>query len=174
MRRLAYPYARYLIKKSNLKDLGLNAKHFLEDAGFSITKYDEDNEDSGILVIGVNKTVLDYLKQKKPMGHLQEFFLELTSFFDVDVTPLRDIDEQSQRVGVELYFWPFKKGVLMEVFILPYMELMNRAEHCRLIHHPQEEITDWYLCEETWEHLKPKIENHFQVKPIVERAPITQ
>ena len=170
MRRLAYPYGRYVIKDAKLPDVGLEAKHFLEHQGFSVIKYDEQNDGAGVLVIGVNKTILEHLKQKKPMGRLQEFFYELTSLFSVDLTPLRDIDENSQRVGIEIYLWPFEKGILLEVFILPYMEMMNKAEICRFIDTPEEELTDWYLSEEIWEEIEPKIVESFKAKPVKRRS----
>jgi len=170
MRRLAYPYGRFLIEKVSIDKLGLEAKHFIEHQGFSIIKYDEKNEDVGVLVIGVNKTILEYIKQKKPMGRLQEYFLELTSLFSVDVTPLRDIDVESQRIGIEIYLWPYKEHVLMEVFVLPYMEMRNKAEVCRFIENPEEELTDWYLTEEIWEQIRPELKKKFNTKTVSKRS----
>jgi len=169
MRRLAYPYGRFLIENTSLETLGMEAKHFLEHQGFSVIKFDEKNEDIGILVVGVNKTILEYIKQKKPMGRLQEYFLEVTSLFSMDFAPLRDIDEASQRIGIEIYLWPSKEKVLMEVFVLPYMEMLNKAEVCRFIKNPQEDITDWYLSEEVWENIKPELKKTFQAKQVFTR-----
>jgi hypothetical protein len=50
MRRRAYPYGRYLIKDKKVPDVGPELKGFIEKLGFSITKYDEKNENRGTLI----------------------------------------------------------------------------------------------------------------------------
>lgn len=166
MRRRAYPYGRYLIKDKKVADLGLKLKDFIEKLDFPIVKYDENNEGVGTLIIGVNKKIIDLIKQKKPSGHLQEIFYELFSLFSVDVVSLRDMDEESQRIGLEIYLWPTNRGVLMEMFVLPYMEHLNKTEIFSITETAEEEITDWYLCEQTWEHIEPKIVSNFNAEPV--------
>ncbi len=170
MRRNAYPYGRYILENETIDVLGSNLKDFIEKLNFSIIKYNNKNEGIGTLIIGVNKKILELMKQKKPSGHLQEFILELTSLFSMDIISFRDVDEESQRIGLEIYLWPTKKGVLMEMFILPYMEHFNRTEIFSLKETNEEEITDWYLCEHIWEHIEPLIINNFKAKAVHRRA----
>jgi len=165
MRRRAYPFGRYLIKDKKVADLGPKMKFFIEKLGFSIIKYDEKNENAGTLIIGVNKTIIDLLKQHKPSGRLQELFSEIFSLFSFDMVSLRDVDEGSQRMGLEIYLWPTKRGIIMEMFILPYMEDLNKKEIFGITETTEEEITDWYLCETTWEHIEPKIISNFNAEP---------
>lgn len=166
MRRRAYPFGRYLIKDKKVGDLGLKLKDFIEKLDFSIIEYNEKNEKVGTLIIGVNKTIVDLMKQKKPSGHLQEIFSEVSSLFYFDMVSLRDVDEGSQRMGLEIYLWPIKKGTLMEMFIFPYMEHLNKKEIFDITESTEEEITDWYLCEMTWDHIEPKIVSHFNAEPV--------
>jgi len=166
MRRRAYPFGRYLLKDKKVADVGPKMKNFVEKLGFSIVKYDEKNEMTGVLIIGVNKTIREFIKEKKPSGHLQEMFTELFSLFSIDVVSLRDTDEESQRIGLELYLWPTKKGVILEMFILPYMENLNKKEIFGITETTEEEITDWYLCETTWEKIEPKIVSNFNAEQV--------
>jgi len=129
MRRRAYPFGRYLLKDKKVADVGPKMKNFVEKLGFSIVKYDEKNEMTEALIIGVNKTIREFIKEKKPSGHLQEMFTELFSLFSIDVVSLRDTDKESQRIGLELYLWPTEKGVILEMFILPYMENLNKKKY---------------------------------------------
>jgi hypothetical protein len=88
----------------------------------------------------------------------------------MDVPSFRETDLASQRVGVELYLWPVSNGVLLEVFILPYIEHLNRPEIYGITQSKAEEFTDWYLCEHTWEHIMPEIEKKFDLQPVHMRA----
>ncbi len=164
MRRRAYPYGRYLIKDKKVHDIGSDLKSFIEMLGFSITKHDKKNEGIGTLIIGVNKKIDELIKQKKPPGHI----LEVLSGFNVP--SYRDMDPESQRVGIELYLWPTDEGVLMEMFILPYMEHLDKREIYGITETEEEEITDWFLCEQVWEHIEPKIIAKFGVEPVHRRA----
>ena len=164
MRRRAYPYGRYMILAQKLDELGPKLRDYVENLGFPIVKYDEKNEGKGILIIGVNKKVMDLITQKKPSGFLTALF---TGF---SVPSLRDTDVESQRVGVEVYLWPVSEGILMELFVLPYMEHMNKYEMFRITESEEEEITDWYLCEHVWEEIEPKIVSQFSAKSVHRRA----
>lgn len=166
MRRVAYPYGRYLLKEKNVTDLGPQVKAFVEDQGFSTVRYDEENEGRGTLVVAVNKKVIDLLIQKKPPGHL----LTLIGGLTFDIPSFRDMDMESQRVGIELYLWPIDEGTLMELFILPYMEHMDKPEKYHVTQTEAEEITDWFLCEQIWEEIEPKIVAEFQAEPVHRRA----
>lgn len=164
MRRLAYPYGRYLLKEKKVIDIGPKLKDITQELGFSIVKYDNKNERVGTLIIGVNKKIGELIKQKKPPAHL----LEVLSGFNVP--SFRDMDPESQRVGIELYLWPTDEGVLMEIFVLPYMEHMDKREIYGITETEEEEITDWFLCEQTWEHIEPKIVDKFDAEPVHRRA----
>jgi hypothetical protein len=164
MRRRAYPYGRYLIADVKAVDLGPRLRDFIEGLGFPIVKYDEQNEGEGTLIIGVNKKIMEFIRQKKPSGFLTVLFSGFS------VKSLRDTDIESQRVGVEVYLWPVSEGVLMELFVLPYMEHMNKYEIFHLTESDEEEITDWYVCEHVWEEIEPKIASQFSARSVHRRA----
>ena len=164
MRRRAYPYGRYLIKDKEVSDMGLELIGFIEKLGFSITKHDEKNEGRGTLIIAVNKKITDLIKQDKPPGNLQVL---LSGF---NVPSYRDMDPESQRVGIEFYLWPIDEGILMEMFILPYMEHLDKPEIYGITETKDEEITDWFLCEQVWEHIEPKIVDNFNAESVHRRA----
>jgi hypothetical protein len=166
MRRVAYPYGRYLLKEKNVTDVGPQVKESLETLGFSIVKYDEENEKRGTLVVAVNKKIIDLLIQKKPPGHLLTIIGGLT----FDIPSFRDMDVESQRVGVELYLWPIDEGTLMELFILPYMEHFDKPEKYHVTQTEAEEITDWFLCEQIWEEIEPKLVAELQAELVHRRA----
>ena len=170
MRRRSYPYGRYLLKDKKVAEVGSRLKDFIEKLGFSVIKYDEKNEGVGTLIIGVNKKIIELIKQGKPPGPLQEFFFELFSLFSIDIPSFRDTDEESQRIGIEIYLWPSNNGVLMEMFVLPYMEHLNKPEIFNITETNEEEITDWYLCEQTWEEIEPKVVANFNAEPVIRRA----
>ncbi len=164
MRRHGYPYGRYLIKDKKVEDVALDLKGLMENYGFSIAKHDDKNEGSGTLIIAVNKKISELIKQKKPSGHLQ---MILSGFA---VPSYRDMDVESQRVGIELYLWPIDEGILMEMFVLPYMEHLDKFEIYGITESEEEEITDWFLCEQTWEHIEPQIVKYFSAEPVHRRA----
>ncbi len=164
MRRRAYPYGRYLTKGIEVQKMGPKLRDFMENEGYTISKFDEENEGKGTLIIAVNKKIMDLFKQKKPSGYLQVL---LSGF---SISSLRDTDVESQRVGVELYLWPIEEGILLELFVLPYMEHMNRYEMYGLSESEEEEITDWFLCEQIWDEIEPKIVSNFNFEPVHRRA----
>ena len=166
MRRVAYPYGRYMLKGKQVVDMGPELKDFVERLGFSIVKYDKENEGRGTLIIAVNKKIIELLKQKKPPGHLLTIIGGLT----FDIPSYRDMDVESQRVGIELYLWPIEDGTLMELFVLPYMEHLDKPEKYHVTQTEEEEITDWFLCEQIWEEIEPKIVAEFQAEPVHRRA----
>jgi hypothetical protein len=170
MRRRAYPYGRYLIRDRTVTDLGSELKFFMEKAGYSIAKQDEENEGTGTLIVAVNKSVTELFMQKKPPGHLEMIARGLLAGFTIDISSMRDMDDTSQRIGMELYLWPVEEGVLLEMFVLPYMEHLNRSEIFGITESREEEITDWYLCERTWELLEPEIVGYFKAEPVHRRA----
>lgn len=166
MRRRAYPYGRYLVKDRQVGELGTELKSFIQDMGFKISKYDPNNEDRGVLVIAVNKKGFELFRQKKPPGKLSM----IISGFSLTEPSLKDLDEESQRVGIELYLWPVEEGVLLEVFVLPYMDYFDRTEIYGITESQEEEITDWYLCEHTWEHMMPKMKKQFNLERVHRRG----
>ncbi len=166
MRRHAYPYGRYLIENETIEALGPRLKAYLASFGFPIAKYKEGNEGSGILIVAVNKRIGEFLKQKKPPGHLRM----VMRGFPIETPSMREMDTASQRIGIECYLWPLEEGVLFELFVLPYMSLFNAKEIFGLTESSTEEITDWYLCEQIWEELIPKLEADFPVAPIHKRC----
>ncbi len=166
MRRRAYPYERYLIKGEKVEATGPKLKVFLKDLGFPVIKYDTKNEGKGTLIIAVNKKIKDLSLQKKPSGRLEM----ILRGFQIDIPSFRETDLESQRVGIELYLWPIDNRTLLEIFILPYNEHFNRPEIYGLTQSHTEEITDWYLCEQIWEHIIPKLESEFDLKPVHTRA----
>lgn len=164
MRRRGYPYGRYLIKDKKIDAIGSKLKGFMENLDFSIAKYDEKNEGTGTLIIAVNKKIEELIKQKKPSGRL------LTILSGFSIPSYRDMDVKSQRVGVEFYLWPIDEGVLMEMFVLPYMEHFDKFEIFGITESEEEEITDWFLCEQTWEHIEPEIVANFNAEPVHRRG----
>lgn len=165
MRRRAYPYGRYLIKEKKIDILSEEIHDFINEIGFPIIKYDKKNEGNGTLIIAVNKKIRDLMRQKKPPGHLEMILRELP----FDMPSFREMDLDSQRIGIELYLWPLSEGTLLEIFILPYMEHLNKKEIYGITESKKEEITDWILCEQTWDYLVPKINAEFDIDPIVKR-----
>ena len=170
MRRLAYPYGRYLLKDATVSDMGPQLEAFLQELDFSIIKYDISNEGIGTVIIAVNKKIKALKKQDKPPGHLNLVLRGLLSAFTTDIPSLRDMDVESQRAGIEVYLWPVEEGALMELFVIPYMEHLNRPEIYHITESKEEEITDWFLCEQIWERVEPKIVEKFNAEPVHRRA----
>jgi hypothetical protein len=164
MRRRGYPYGRYLIKDKPISDIGPQMGTYLESLDFKIVKHDPNNEGRGTLIIAVNKKVTELIKQKKPSGYLEMILSGFT------IPSQRVYDAESQRVGIEAYLWPVDEGVLLELFVLPYMEHMDRFEIFGLTESEDEEITDWFLCEQVWESIEPKIQKEFSAEPVQRRA----
>jgi len=155
MRRPGHPFGKYLVEGKRVAELGPPLKAFMEKLGFPVVKYKTENEGDGIVVIAVNKKVMELLRRRKPSGHIEI----LSGTFAGCAPRLGDLDEESQRVGVELYLWPTQRGTLLEIFVFPYMELFNRPEIEGLTETKTEEITDMLLCEHTWEAVEPEIVN---------------
>lgn len=166
MRRRAYPYGRYLIRKNDSTGLGDLLKVFIKEKGFHISKYDPENEGEGILIIGVNKSIREMWRMKKPPGKLAM----ILSGFSLDVPSFKEEDEGSQRIGIEMYLWPVEEGTLLEVFILPYMSYLDHTEIYGITESGDEEITDWYLCEHTWEELIPEMMDRFHMEEVHRRG----
>jgi len=154
------------VEGGKIRVLGPKLKRFIGDFGFPIIKYDTENEGKGILIIAVNKDVMSFIKQKKPPGRIEM----ILSGFPIDMPSFREMDMDSQRVGIELYLWPSENGILLEVFVLPYMGRFNRKEIYGLTQSEEEEITDWYLCEHIWEEIIPKLEAKFDLGMIHKRS----
>ena len=181
MRRHAYPYGRYLVKKMDVEKMGLELRDFMAALGLSVIKYNTKNEGKGILLIAVNKKIISLMKQKKPPGRIQTLLSKcpinvhsirdlVFSEFARNMLSYREMDCESQRVGVEIYLWPMKKETLLEIFILPYMERLNRPEIFGLTQSKEEEFTDWYLCVRIWDVMIPEIEDEFDLELIHMRA----
>ncbi len=166
MRRRAYPYGRYLVRDKDIGVLGHELKNHVNQLGFHISKFDEENEGEGTLIVAVNKTITEMLRKKKAPGKLKM----ILSAFSLNVPSLRNLDEESQRVGMELYLWPVSEGVLLEAFVLPYMEYLNRPEIFGLTETKDEEITEWYLCEHTWENVMPEMTDKFDMEQVHRRG----
>lgn len=162
MRRRAYPFGRYLVRDNEIGKIGKKLKAIIEKLGFPVIKYDTKNEKTGTLIIAVNKKVMDFFKQRKPPGRIQM----ILGGYSLDTSSFREMDMDSQRVGIELYLWPFDDNLLLEIFVLPYMGHINTPEIFGLTESRAEEITDWYLCEETWEHIIPKITKELDMEPV--------
>jgi hypothetical protein len=145
-------------------------KEFVQAQKLSVVKYEDDNEGKGTLIIAVNKKIGELFKQKKPPGQLEAVMSGLFSGFEFDVPALRDLDAESQRAGLEIYLWPIDDGVLMELFVLPYMEHLDHTEIFGLTETKDEEIADWYLCEHIWADIEPKIVREFNAEPVHRRA----
>lgn len=166
MRRHAYPFGRYLVRDRKIEDVAPHLKKYVDELGFPVVKYDTDNEGMGTLIVAVNKKRLDLFFQTKPPGRIEM----LLAGFSLNTPSFREMDLDSQRVGIELYLWPFETGILVEIFTIPYMELLNRPEIYGLTESRDEEITDWYLCEHIWEEIVPRIEKKFDLEPVHRRA----
>ncbi len=165
MRRRAYPYGRYLIRDKGVDELSPKFKSLVKELDFHISKYDTENEGDGTVIVAVNKTVGEMLRQKKPPGKLKM----ILSAFSLGVPSFKDLDEESQRVAVEIYLWPVDEGTRLEVFLLPYMELMDRPEIYGITESEDEEMTEWYLCEHVWEHIIPIMKKKFDLEVVHRR-----
>ena len=166
MRRRAYPYGRYLVKDKTVKELGPRFKKLIKSYGFPCIKYDTRNEGKGTLIVAVNKRIGKLLGEHHPPGRIQM----ILSGFSIDTASFRETDMDSQRVGIEIYLWPVDEGTLLELFILPYMEMLNRPEIYGITESKEEEITDWYLCERTWDYIFPKLEGEFDLELVHRRG----
>jgi hypothetical protein len=164
MRRRGYPFGRYLIKDKKAEDLGPLLGDFVQNQGFKIVKFSDKNEGKGTLIIAVNKKIKEFMKQKKPSGYLT------TVLSGFSVPSFRETDYESQRVGIEMYLWPISEGILMEIFVLPYMEHFDKTEIYGLTETKTEEITDWYVCEHVWEEVVPKIVSEFDAELVHRRG----
>ncbi|UCE74173.1 MAG: hypothetical protein JSV56_00330 [Methanomassiliicoccales archaeon] len=164
MRRLVYPYGKYLLKDREVEVVGPKMKDFLGNLGFKIVKFDSENEKIGTLIIAVNKEISEL---KKPALDRIKMILRR---YPQDIKSEIEVDLKSQRVGIELYLWPKEEGTLLEIFILPYMEHFDRQEIFRITESETEEITDWFLCEQTWERIASELEDEFSAEPLYWRA----
>jgi hypothetical protein len=164
MRRLVYPYGKYLIKNKEVKVVGQKLKDILIALGFKIIKFDTKNEEIGTLVIAVNKEIKEL--KKPPLNRIKMILRR----YPRDIKSSIEVDMESQRVGIELYLWPKEEGALLELFVLPYMEHLDKQEIFGITESEKEEITDWYLCEQVWEEVAPKIESEFDAEPLYWRV----
>lgn len=155
-----------MVRDKDIGVLGHELKNHVNQLGFHISKFDEENEGEGTLIVAVNKTITEMLRKKKAPGKLKM----ILSAFSLNVPSLRNLDEESQRVGMELYLWPVSEGVLLEAFVLPYMEYLNRPEIFGLTETKDEEITEWYLCEHTWENVMPEMTDKFDMEQVHRRG----
>ncbi len=166
MRRVTYPYGRYIIRDLRAVTIGEKMKEFLEKQGFPITRFDPKNEGNGILIVAVNKRIKDFIREKRPVTHVE---LLLKGLFTHAIT-LEKKALESQRVGIEVYLWPLEENdTLLELFIFPYMEFINKKEIYGLTESREEELRDWCLCEQVWEELAPKLEIEFDAEPLHHR-----
>ncbi|MEE9151759.1 MAG: hypothetical protein V3U20_08020 [Thermoplasmata archaeon] len=166
MQRRVYPYGKYLLKDGEVGTVGPKLKDFVSTLGFDIIKYETENEEIGTLIIAVNKKIGEFLKEKTPSDRIK---MILRGFPGVIPSSFEQ-DLESQRVGIELYLWPKEKGSLLELFVLPYMEHFDKQEIFGITEFEAEEITDWYLCEQVWERIAPKIEAEFDAEPLYWRV----
>ena len=164
MRRLVYPYGKYLIKNKEVEVVGQKLKDILSALGFKIIKFDTKNVEIGTLIIAVNKEIKEL--KKPPLNRIKMILRR----YPRDIKSSIEVDMESQRVGIELYLWPKEEGVLLELFVLPYMEHFDKQEIFGITESEKEEITDWYLCEQVWEEVAPKIESEFDAEPLYWRA----
>jgi hypothetical protein len=164
MRRLVYPYGKYLLKGGEVGTVGPKLKDFLSSLGFKIVKHDTKNEEIGTLIIAVNKDIKEL--KKPPLDRIKMILRR----YPRDIKSSIEVDMESQRVGIELYLWPKEEGSLLEIYVLPYMEHFDKQEIFGITESEKEEITDWYLCEQVWERIAPKIESEFDAEPLYWRA----
>ncbi len=161
MRRFIYPSGNYIIEEKSIRDMRLELKDFIEKQGFKVLKFDPENEKKGTLIIATNKEKKSLVLEKT--SNLASRF---ASIFTGDEPLPQSIDFEAQRIGVEFYLWPSEHDILLEVFVLPYMEHLNRPEIPSFSEGEVEQITDWCLCESTWETLIPMIKEEFDAKPV--------
>jgi len=166
MRRIAYPFGRYMLAGRKVSEEGPRVREFIRAFGYPIVKFDEKNEGDGTLVIAVNKTVAEI----KMDGAKWDPIERLTRLFHLNVPPMQDLKPDEQRVGIEFYLWPVDEGVVLEVFVLPYMEHMDRTEVYRLTQSWTEEIADWYLAEQIWAEFSGDIEKFLDAEPMQVRS----
>ncbi len=170
MRRRSYPYGRYLAKDTTMLKLGRHLEDFLAERDFKIIETDERNEDVGYLIVAVNKPKEKISLSDFDFGHLKLFFQR----YPLTTPTLEETDMAEQRVGVEVYLWPSDEAegeddVIVEVFVLPYMEHFNKEEIYGLTGTESEEVTDWYLCENIADQLFPSMEDEFGLEGLIIR-----
>jgi len=166
MRRVAYPYGRYLLRGGSVEDLAPRVQEYVRSFGYPITRYDTRNEGRGTLIVAVNKTVAE---ARFDGAHLDPLFIIARALHGA-VPSFGDLDPGAQRVGIEFYLWPVDEGVLLEVFVLPYMEHMDRKEIYGVTQSEMEEVADWYLTERIWAEISPGIESDLGAEPLLIRG----
>ena len=126
MRRLAYPYGRFLLKGNKVTDMGPKLRDYTQELGFSIVKYDNKNESVGTLIIGVNKKIGELIKymavfeRRGPSyanKELGNYFRKIYSLFSSD-TQL-DGEEFQERLTNVI--------VALKLFIVHMPSLMKNA-----------------------------------------------
>ncbi|MCK4718656.1 MAG: hypothetical protein KAT70_08315 [Thermoplasmata archaeon] len=153
MKRLRYPSGEYLFRSTDMAEVGERISSIIENNGHTIIKTDHENEGEGTLFIAVNKTRKE-MKKKEHLSHMIPFLGPLLE----DAFHIGEAyDIESNRVGIEAYLWPVEDGVLLELFVLPYMEHLDRPEIFKLTESKSEEVADWYLCNLVWDELSPAI-----------------
>ncbi len=166
MRRIAYPFGRYMLAGRKVSDEGRRVRGFIKDLGYPIVKFDDKNEGVGTLIIAVNKTITEIRMDGARWDPIER----LTRLFHIQFPPMQDLKTDEQRVGLEFYLWPVEGGVVLEVFVLPYMEHMDRTEIYGLTQSWTEEMADWVLAEQIWAEVAPQIEKSLEAEPMQVRT----
>jgi hypothetical protein len=161
MRRYNYPSGTYIIENESVLMTGVNLRDFMKKQGYKIIKFDQENEGNGTVIISTNIEKATFIPKKS------EMVSKFASLFSGEGGIPDKIDFDAQRIGIEMYLWPSTKDLLLEIFILPYMERLNRPEIPKLSERGVEQITDWCICESTWETIIPEIKAQFDARPVI-------
>lgn len=121
------------IKESQLND---QLKEFIDSIGFKIVH--EKTKDDKTMVKAVNMT--------KALGLL------------FDRATFSGLEEDLQRIGIELDLAPVNKGIELNLSVLPYMALMDRPEIPVLTQQPFiERETDRRACKKVFDKIIEKV-----------------
>jgi len=146
MKRLRYPSGEFLFQGKKIEEGTELVLRILEELRYPVVKKDLENEGVGTMIVAVNKTTREILSKERPshmipiLGPLIEEWLHSEEAFDPSM----------HKIGIEVYLWPVDDGVLAEVFVMPYMEHLDRPEILMLTESRTEEAAEWHLCNVAW------------------------
>ena len=158
-----HPYGRYLLTEQEMSNIAEKITHVLKGMDTEITNTKEKNEGHGVQIIAVNMTVMDWIRNPHRSGQIEMFF----KGYPLTTPSYQNLDVGSQRIGVEFYLWPTEGHIIMEIFVLPYMNFLDREEINLPFVKEGDELTDWYACERMWRDMLPLLKAEIQMESLL-------